>query len=142
MKNSEYIENFLDFLRTLRSDLSIAQMNEDEANKETQDILHRLELIEDSEEDTTKMVASLKTVRQKRRNAKDVIATARPVLKWADNDYSYKALQNLEKCLGEVRKAESELENRHYLAKTDIVSEALGCKDELWVKKGETKHGT
>ena len=86
------------------------------------------------------MVIALKAVRQRRREAKDIIIAAKPALKWLDENS--KTLQTLDKCLGEVRKAESELDNRHYLAKTDIISEILSCKDELWIEKGEEEHGT
>lgn len=121
MKNSDYISGFLNFLCTLQSDYRVARLNEEEAGKETQDILHRLELGNDSYEDMAEMAIGMKAVRQKRRRSKDTITAANPMLKWAEENS--KAVKSLEKCLGETRKAEQGLENRHYTAKTDILEE-------------------
>lgn len=127
MKNSDYISDFLAFLRTLQSDYRVAKLNEEEADKETQDILHRIELDNDSYDDIAKMAMGIKTIRQKRRCAKDTIVSANPALKWIEENS--KAIKSLEKCLGETRKIEQGLENRHYLAKTDIVTQILGYND-------------
>ena len=48
MKNSEHISSFLKFLKNIQTDYNIAQETEKEADRETQDILHRLELGNDS----------------------------------------------------------------------------------------------
>lgn len=139
MKNSDYISDFLTFLHTLQSDCRVARLNEDEASEETQDILHRIELCNNSYEDMAEMAIGIKAVRQKRRCAKDIMTAASPMLKWAEENS--KAIKSLEKCLGETRKAEQGLENRHYLAKTDIITQILGNSDSLWIKEEEAEHG-
>lgn len=71
MKNSEHISNFLEFLRNIQTDYNIAQETEKEADRETQDILHRLELGDDGYHDMAQMSKIIKSVRLKRRKAKD-----------------------------------------------------------------------
>lgn len=44
MKRSEYISAFLDFVREAQTEYDVARMKQSEADSETQDILHRLEL--------------------------------------------------------------------------------------------------
>lgn len=137
MKNSEYISGFLTFLYTLQSDCRVARLNEEEAGKETQDILHKIELCNNSYEDMAEMAIGIKAVRQKRRCVKDIIIAANPILKWVEENS--KAIKSLEKCLGETRKAEQGLENRQYVAKTDIMTHILGHSNSLWIEE-ETKH--
>lgn len=123
MKNSEYISGFLEFLRIMGAECRVAKLDEEETDKETQDILHRLELEDDNYQDTLELATALSTIRRKRRIAKDIIAAAEPVSKWAAENS--KAIKTLEQCLGETRKTENRLENRHYVAKTDILESIL-----------------
>ncbi|MCI8704187.1 MAG: hypothetical protein HFE60_07885, partial [Anaerotignum sp.] len=48
MKTSKQIEGFLDFLRGAKTDYNIAVSSEKEANDATQDLLHSLELYENT----------------------------------------------------------------------------------------------
>ena len=119
MKNSEYIASFLKYLRDIQTEYNIALATEEEAARETQDILHRLELGEDSYHDMARMSKIIKSVRLKRRKAKDTKAETEPVIRWIKENPQF--MHRLEQLLGEVRKAEKSNINRHYSNKTDVL---------------------
>ncbi len=119
MKNSEYISNFLKFLKDIQTNYNIATDTEEEANKETQDILHRLELGNDSYHSMAQMSKAIKRVRLKRRKAKDAKTEAEPVMRWIKENQ--KTIRTLELVLGDIRKIEKSNENRHYTNKTDVL---------------------
>ena len=132
MKNSEYIASFLKFLKDIQTEYNIALATEEEAGKETQDILHRLELGDDSYHDMARLSKMIKSVRLKRRRAKDIKTEAEPVIQWIKRNPQ--PVHALEQLLGEVRKAEKSNTNRHYTNKTDIL-DGIG-KEE---RKGNAK---
>lgn len=125
MKNSEHISSFLKFLKEIQTDYNIALETEKEADRETQDILHRLELGNDSYHDMAQMSKIMKSVRLERRKAKDAKTEAEPVIRWIKE--SPQTVRALEQLLGEVRKAEKYNSNRHYANKTDIL-DGIGDK--------------
>lgn len=120
MKNSEYISNFLKFLKDIQTEYNIATDTEEEANKETQDVLHRLELGNDTYHGMAQMSKTIKRIRLKRRKAKDTKTEAEPVMHWIKENT--KTIRVLELLLGKVRKAEKTNVNRHYTNKTDILN--------------------
>ena len=68
---SQGLEEFLDYLRATEQLLHIAEQSEQEANAATQDILHRLELVELDCNIACDLAFKLREVRQRRREAKD-----------------------------------------------------------------------
>ena len=119
MKNSEHISSFLKFLKDIQTDYNIALETEKEADRETQDILHRLELGNDSYHTMAQMSKTIKSVRMERRKAKDARSEAEPVIRWLKE--SPQSVHALEQLLGEVRKIEKSNTNRHYTNKTGIL---------------------
>ena len=109
---SKDIESFLDFLREANTQLNIAIMVEQEANDQTQDILHRLELQEHTYHEYAAHSKELKKIRQERREAKDKISCLTPIVTWAEENKSL--VKGLEQLLGAVRKAERSTEQRIY----------------------------
>lgn len=119
MTDSEHIAAFLDFLReaTKRHDMAVA----DEAltDAQTQDILHQIELEDNSYRETARLGKLLKQVRVKRRAAKDNRDRLTRIAEWAcDNSAIVKSLERL---LGDVRKVEQKQKNRIYVPRTDIL---------------------
>lgn len=51
MKKSEYISCFLDFMRESTMEYEVARSRQSDADNETQDLLHRLELHDDTYHD-------------------------------------------------------------------------------------------
>lgn len=123
MKKSEYISGFLDFMRESMMEYEIARTRQADADNETQDLLHRLELHDDSYHDMARISKELKRARQERRKAKDTISELEPVRKWSEENA--KALKSLEQLLGAVRKAEKATQNRLYTDRTDVVKKAI-----------------
>lgn len=123
MKKSEYISGFLDFMRESMMEYEIARTRQADADNETQDLLHRLELYDDSYHDMARISKELKRARQERRKAKDTISELEPVRKWSEENA--KALKSLEQLLGAVRKAEKATQNRFYTERTDAVERTI-----------------
>ena len=126
MKGSESISGFLKFLRECEEGYGMAKDKEGETDRETQDILHRLELCDDGHDDTARLAVALREVRRERRMAKDRCAEAEPVICWLQRHGSKEAVKSLEQLLGDVRKAEARVENRGYVEKTDILDKVFG----------------
>lgn len=133
MKKSEYISGFLDFMRESMMEYEIARTRQVDADNETQDLLHRLELHDDSYHDMARISKELKRVRQERRNAKDTISELEPVRKWSEENA--RTLKSLEQMLGAVRKAEKATQNRLYTDRTDVVKKAIN--QGTWETKTE-----
>ena len=85
MKKSEYISCFLDFMRESTMEYEVARSRQSDADNETQDLLHRLELHDDTYHDMARISRELKRVRQERRKAKDTVAELEPVCKWQES---------------------------------------------------------
>lgn len=124
MKRSEYISGFLDFIREAQMEYEVARLRQSEADNETQDILHRLELYDDSYHDMAKLSKTLKEVRQNRRAAKNAISELDPVCGWAKENA--RVLKSLEQLLGNLRKVEKAEQNRYYTDRTDAVGRSIG----------------
>ncbi len=126
MKYSKPIESFLNFLRTSQEAYNIATLSEKEADDETQDILHSLELDENTYSDCAELSLALIKIRQERRAAKDTKLQLQPIIDWTAQNA--KIVKNMEQLLGTVRKAEKNLDCRCYRPRTDIVEKTLEDK--------------
>ena len=109
---SKNIEVFLDFLRETVTQYNMADTAEAEANDLTQDLLHQIELQEHSYHEFAALSKELKVVREERRKAKDTKSAATPIVGWIENNRQ--TIKDLERLLGDVRKAERSSENRIY----------------------------
>lgn len=123
MKKSEYISQFLDFMRESVANYEIAKQKQVDADNETQDLLHRLELHDDSYHDMARISKELNKTRQERRRAKDEISELEPICKWVGENA--KLLKSMELLLGTVRKSEKATQNRFYIERTDVVKRAV-----------------
>ncbi|MCD7778088.1 MAG: hypothetical protein LUH47_06260 [Clostridiales bacterium] len=128
MKYSEYIDNFLTFLRETKTDYNIAVSEEENANNEILDIEHSLELDPHTYHEYAKLSKAIKAVKSKRRKSKDIRLTLQPVLDWTETNQP--VIKSLERLLGAVRKEEEKQENRYYNPRTEIITEVLGEPSE------------
>lgn len=119
MKDSEYIETFLNFLREASMQAQQSMEDEKEADSQTQDILHRLELYEDSYRDTAQLGKLLRQVRRDRRKAKEAYERTSPIADWCQENKAF--VKCLERLLGAVRKAEERQQNRLWMPRTDVL---------------------
>lgn len=123
MKDSEHLEVFLSFLRDASAQAGQAIEDGREADTQTQDILHRLELYADSYHETARLGKLLRQVRQRRRKAKEAYERTKPIADWCQENKA--AIKSLERLLGVVHKAEERQQNRIWAPKTDV----LGCQN-------------
>lgn len=114
---SEGLEHFLTYLREMGTLRNMAAADEQEANNETQDILHGLELgtIDATPRSVTR---ALVESRRKRRKAKNYIAVSDPLADWASRNKP--VIGELQRILGDMRKIESKNMTRLYANRTDI----------------------
>ena len=83
-----------------------------------------MELEDNSYHEGAKLAKAIRKVRRERRRAKDKATQLQPIMDWlSDNS---KTVNDLERLLGAVRKAEKGTENRIYLSKTDVVKNTIG----------------
>lgn len=118
---SEQIANFLNFARDACQKYSMACQDEEQANFETQDILHSLELYTHPYHQKAKLAGKLVEVRQRRRTAKNAMGVYGPIVKWAEENKA--VIKSLERLLGEIRKEENIQKNRCYVNRTSILEE-------------------
>ncbi len=129
MKESEYIAGFLCYLREAVTRHNIAEADEKEANAQTQDILHRLELYDDVYSETERLGELLRQVRRKRRKAKNAREALAPIADWAKDNEGL--ISRLNRTLGEVRKIEERQAIRAYVPRTDILEQPAEAKEVL-----------
>lgn len=116
---SAQIENFLRFLTNCDEEYNIAVQSESDADAATQDILHHIELEENSQLDYIYEGLQLHRVRRERRQAKDTQRLTKPIREWMAANK--RVIRDLEKLLGELRRQERYIENRSYTPKTDVL---------------------
>ena len=88
-------------------------------DRQTQDILHNIELNENSQYDYICQGFTLRDIRRKRRNAKDIKEATAPICNWMKENR--KVINDLERLLGEVRKQEKQAQNRSYINRTGVM---------------------
>lgn len=118
---SDQIANFLNFARDAGSKFSMASQDNEQANLETQDILHSLEIYSHPYNQKAKLAGKLVDVRRRRRAAKDTMDVYEPIAVWAEHNKD--VLKSLERLLGDVRKAENIQKNRCYINRTSILED-------------------
>lgn len=126
-KPSECIDGFLKYIREANERYNIAQSQEKEAEMETQDILHWLEFNEELDIDgdgALLVLGAIGMARRKRRAGKDAATVLQPVVRWTEQHKS--TMNSLEQLLGDARKAERSIKNRHYTQRTRIVEQMVG----------------
>ena len=116
---SNKIENFLSFCRECVDANRRAAIAEMDADNQIQDILHNIELNENYPDDYIQQGIALKNIRKDRRVAKDVIRITYPIVQWVNQNQ--KTIDELEKLLGAVRKAEKNTVGRMYSNRTKIL---------------------
>ena len=124
---SNQIDAFLKFCRSCRELNRIVVSNEADMNNKTQDILHNIEFNDNYPDDYVLQGFALREIRKKRREAKDIQRITTPIVQWTDQ--SQKTINELERLLGAVRKAEKSTDGRKYINRTDVL-EKIFCEEE------------
>lgn len=109
---SLHIESFLNYLTKVDSDYANAFVNVNQRDKETQDILHEIELEDVLFEERAKLATKLRNVRKERRRNKDIVEETEALINWMKENKS--AINKLREVLGTTRKQEKYHSNRTY----------------------------
>lgn len=119
---SEQIADFLNFARSSGGNYEMARQDEEQANLETQDILHSFEIYDHPDDRKTELAGKLVDVRRRRRVAKDTMDVYAPIADWVEENKA--VMKSLERLLGDVRKAENIQKNRCYVNRTSILEDS------------------
>lgn len=120
---SEYISEFLSFIRQCDSDYCDALATAVETEKQAQDIIHAVEFGTYNPKRSNSLLRKLQEVRLERRKAKNTQELLCHVSAWAaDHAQTVKALERL---LGEMRKIERKQASRLYAQRTDVMEGML-----------------
>lgn len=119
---STELNAFLSFLRTCEESNRLAILTENDMDRQTQDILHNIELNENSQYDYICQGFTLRDIRRKRRKAKDIKEATAPICSWMKENR--KVISDLERLLGDVRKQEKQAQNRSYTNRTGVMKKA------------------
>lgn len=117
------IEDFLKFCRSCQELNKIAAVKEIDLDNQTQDILHNIELKENYPDDYVVQGLALRNIRKERRDVKDIQRITYPVVQWVKQNQ--KTINELEKLLGSVRKAEKNTTGRLYMNRTKVMDALL-----------------
>ncbi len=129
MEYSKGLEEFLKYLKDCQTAYDISLTTQDETEEMTQDLLHQLELGDNSYHDQAHLARTLSDIRKQRREAKFTIQQLQPLIDWTTNNSI--TIKGLEQLLGKIRKEELKTTQLHYNNRTSIVEETLGRKERL-----------
>lgn len=117
--HSAGLSDFLIYLRESDERYHMAREDEQQANDETQDILHSLELDKHTYNEQAKLARKLVEVRKRRRIAKETQEVTAPIVTWSEANKQ--VIKALERVLGDARKAEKRKEHRMYAPRTGVL---------------------
>ena len=117
MKTSEYISNFLNFVREAELQYNFCNDEMQKQEKLTQDYLHSLELDGLKCEERSKVATKLMINRKDRRYYKDRVEEYEPIVTFFTQPQNKKLLNDLTQVLGAVRKMENYHKDRTYVPK-------------------------
>ena len=127
MNTSQHISDFLSFCKNIATDYKFNYDNVNIRDKETDDILHQLELGE--YKGRNKFATQLAHVRRERRLAKNFVDINKELVEYMSTPEFIKVHKQLEQILGRCRKQEKYVENqRSYRAKVrkDLTIKQIG----------------
>lgn len=108
--SSEYISEFLNFMRTVQTEYEAEFASVGECDNETSDLLHQIEL--GSYTDRKRFATQLAHCRQRRREHKDYTDVHYKLYEYFKRDKDAIAFyRRMEQLLGDVRKAEKNIES-------------------------------
>ena len=114
-KPSEYISEFLNFVRDAQSHYKFCCEEEETQEKLTQDYLHSLELDNLKCSERSKIATKLAINRKDRRYYKDRAEELEPIVKFFEDPQNKRVLDKFKEVLGQTRKAENYHRDRIYI---------------------------
>ena len=129
-KFSKGLEEFIRYLNGCKEAYNISVSTQEETEAMTQDLLHCLELEDNTYHQQAKLGRTISQIIKERRSAKYTIQQLQPVMDWIDANQT--TIRGLEKLLGQVRKEELKTnpDLLCYHDRTDIVKQTLGKEEK------------
>ena len=88
-KPSEHLKLFLDYIRQCEEEYSLNNGILQETDRQTQDILHKIELEKISYHEHARLNKELADIRKQRRKAKDKITVLKPIVEYIEENKSF-----------------------------------------------------
>ena len=121
MNPEQTLSEFLKYIRQIKDQKSFLFNRLNELNNASSDLLHYAELHEDlGVVQSYDVYKKLREIRRDRRICKNEIELLTPVWQWVEE--SDGAIHKLERVLGEVRKNKTDISQRSYIMRTDVMS--------------------
>ena len=92
--------------------------DESKIDKEIQDLLHKIEMEDCTEEESLRIIKRIKELRQERRTCKDYLSLVAPILEFLKDDANAKCLKTLANIAGRVNNKAKQMQNRIYFMRT------------------------
>ena len=112
------IAKFWQFLHQIETKSDISSQDESKIDKEIQDLLHKIEMEDCTEEESLRIIKRIKELRQERRTCKDYLSLVAPILEFLKDDANAKCLKTLVNIAGRVNNKAHQMQNRIYFMRT------------------------
>lgn len=112
------IAKFWQFLHQVETKSTISAADESKIDKEIQDLLHKIEMEDCTEEESLRIIERIKELRQERRTCKDYLSLVAPILEFLKDDTNAKCLKTLANIAGRVNNKAKQMQNRIYFMRT------------------------
>lgn len=123
MSDLEKLHEFIQLLQDVRREYHSAQDAEKEADAQLQDIIHHLELHDDSYHETARLGKLIRQIRRERRKAKETVELLAPVDAWANENKA--VIHSLERLLGTVCHIQEAQNKRVYRPRTEVLGREI-----------------
>lgn len=112
------IAKFWQFLHQVETKSTISAADESKYDKEIQDLLHKIEMEDCTEEESLRIIKRIKELRQERRTCKDYLSLVTPILEFLKDESNTKCLKTLANIAGRVNNKAKQMGNRIYFMRT------------------------
>lgn len=117
------IGKFYQLIHQIETKTEIVLQDEIKYEKRQQDLLHKLELEDYSDDSVLDFAKQMKEIRQKRRECKDFLQLVSPVTEFLKDETNAKPLKTLANLMGRVNNEAKKMGNRIYFMRTNEHSE-------------------
>ena len=114
---TEDIETIKDILKSIDDQYAWAWAENKYCDNKTQDLLHEMELLDNTYHQTAHLGVELSNIRRRRRDAKNLIELLGPIVSWKKKWPA--AITELNGVIGKMREAEELQRTTRYTTKTD-----------------------
>lgn len=129
MIKSTDVQSIIAFFRDAQEEYDMMLTEQQLCEGQQQDILHDFELIDHSHNECGHLGKELSKVRRRRRTAKNQSELLQPLHEWINNND--KAINLLQRVLGDMRKIETNQKNRIYRRKADGKGEVIEPRERV-----------